>query len=301
MKFNFLLSSLTALALVLTGCNSEDKSAAATKSTEQLIKVGVCPGPYGEMVEKVIAPLLVQEGYKVEVVTFTDYVQPNLALDSGDIQANLFQHRAYFDNFIATQGVKLQAVINVPTLGMGVFSEKVSSFDELTSGSKVAIPNDPVNLGRALVVAEKANLITLKHQANDNKVSIADIVENKYELEFIPMEAAQITRSLDSVVLGFVPGNYAYAANFDFSKALSVEEVSEPIKNVIAVKEFNKEHEELFYRVVHSQKFKDAINDYSKFNQFTRPFWWDEVKAEQDSKAMNQEVSSFSEDLDKAA
>ena len=281
MKTKALVGSLFAVTLFLTACGGDDnqKTAQATSATEQVMKVGVCPGPYGYMVESVIAPLLTEEGYKVEVITFSDYVQPNLSLDSGDIQANLFQHQAYFDNFVETQGVKLESVINVPTLGMGVFSASIKSFDELKSGDKVAIPNDPVNLGRSLDVAQKAGLIKLNKQVNDNKASIADITENKYSLEFVPMDAAQITRSLDSVALGFIPGNFAYAANLDFSKALSVEDVKEPIKNVVAVKADNKALKDLFYKVIHSQKFKDAIVKDSKFDQFTRPAWWDKVEA----------------------
>lgn len=285
MKTKALVGSLFAVTLFLTACGGDDnqKTAQATSASEQVMKVGVCPGPYGYMVESVIAPLLTEEGYKVEVITFSDYVQPNLALDSGDIQANLFQHQAYFDNFVETQGVKLESVINVPTLGMGVFSANIKSYDELKAGDKVAIANDPVNLGRSLDVAQKAGLIKLNKQVNDNKASIADITENKYSLEFVPMDAAQIARSLDSVAIGFVPGNFAYAANLDFSKALSVEDVKEPIKNVVAVKADNKALKDLFYKVIHSQKFKDAIVKDSKFDQFTRPVWWDEVAATNES------------------
>lgn len=291
MKSKLILSLCAAAVFALTGCNGDDKKTADTAASPaapaagQVIKVGVCPGPYGEMVEKIISPLVAEEGYKIELVTFTDYVQPNLALDNGDIQANLFQHRSYFDNFVETQKVKLEAVINVPTLGMGFFSDKVTSYDQLEEGSKVGLPNDPINLGRALGIAQKAGLIKLNHQENDNKASIADITENRYKLEFVPMDAAQITRSLDSVVLGMIPGNYAYAANFDFAKALSVEDVSEPVKNIIAVKAGDKFHADLFYRVIHSQKFKDAIAAHKNFDPFTRPAWWDEVKADADTAA----------------
>ena len=297
MKSKLILSLCAAAVFALTGCNGDDKKTADTAAAPsapaagQVIKVGVCPGPYGEMVEKIISPLVAEEGYKIELVTFTDYVQPNLALASGDIQANLFQHRSYFDNFVETQKVKLEAVINVPTLGMAFFSDKVTSYDQLEEGSKVGLPNDPINLGRALGIAQKAGLIKLNHQENDNKASIADITENKYKLEFVPMDAAQITRSLDSVVLGMIPGNYAYAANFDFSKALSVEDVSEPVKNLIAVKAGDKFHADLFYRVVHSQKFKDAITAHKNFDAFTRPDWWDKVKADADTEAASADAA----------
>lgn len=284
MKFTVLISSLLAAALLVVGCGDESKSSAqASAETQKVIKVGVCPGPYGDMVAKVIAPLVSKKGFEIEVITFSDYVQPNLAVDSGDIQANLFQHRAYFDNFIASQKINLKAVINVPTLGMGVFSQSIKSYDQLTPGSKVALPNDPVNLGRALELAQEAGLIELDSPSDDNKVSLANITSNPYGLEFVPMDAAQITRSLDSISLGFVPGNYAFAAKLDFATALSVENVKEPIKNVVAVKAEDQAYYDLFYSVIHSQQFKDAISADATYDQFTRPAWWDEVGKEANS------------------
>lgn len=282
-----LLSALCACALFcLSGCGDDNNKAAATASTSadakpavQELKVGVCPGPYGPMLEETVKPLLAEKGYELQIVEFTDYVQPNLALDSGDIDANLFQHRAYFDTFVQTQGVKLTAAVNVPTLGMGVFAHSLKSLDELKAleSGTVAIPNDAVNLARALRLARDLNLITLKADLDENKASTGDIDQNPYNLEFVPMEAAQISRSLDSVTLGFIPGNYAYAAHLDYNKALGIEQVAEDIKNVIAVRTADTATRDLFQEIIKSPEFKHNIENSAQFSTFIRPQWWDEV------------------------
>lgn len=277
----------TAALLSLSGCGGEDKNASASASASTSsaapsaieLKVGVCPGPYGPMIEETIAPILEKKGYKVTIVEFTDYVQPNMALDSGDIDANLFQHRDYFDTFVQTQGVKLTAAVNVPTLGMGVFAHSIKSLDELASlgSGTVAIPNDAVNLARALRLARDLKLITLKADLDENKASTGDIDQNPYNLEFVPMEAAQISRSLDSVTLGFIPGNYAYAASLDYKTALGIEQVEENIKNVIAVRESDTKTRDLFVQTIKSPEFKHNIETSAQFSTFIRPQWWDQV------------------------
>lgn len=279
MKLSYLLKgSLLAFALVsLSACNDNDKTVANnTQNATQVLKAGVCPGPYRSMIEKFIKPKLESQGYKVEVVEFTDYVQPDAALYSGDIQFNLFQHQSYFDNIVKDQNLKLTSIINIPTLGLGLFSDKYKSLEEIPEGAKAAIPADAVNLARALRIASEVGLITLKTVNNEQKASIADIGENPKHIEFIPMEAAQISRSLDSVDLGFVPGNYAYAAKLDYSKALGVENVRENIKNVIAVRTADKDGlGKKLYDIVASETFVKELEADHDFDSFTRPQWWD--------------------------
>ena len=277
-----------AAALFLTACGGEDTSASATTASTdsaatapKTLKVGVCPGPYGPMLERIFKPILQEQGYELTVIEFTDYVQPNLALDGGDLDANLMQHKAYLDTFVQTQGVKLESATSVPTLGMGVFAQKVKSFNEIdkASGGTAAIPNDAVNLARALRLARDLNLITLTADLDENKASTADIDQNFYNLEFVPMEAAQISRSLDSVTIGFIPGNYAYAAHLDYGTALGIEQVAEDIKNVVAVRQNDPATKELLFKVVQSPEFKERINNDNEFKLFTKPEWWDKVGA----------------------
>lgn len=278
MKFSRILTtSLVSLALLAQlGCDSGDsqKVAQTQANTQEVIKAGVCPGPYRSLIEKFIKPELLERGYKVEVVEFTDYIQPNSALDGGDIQFNLMQHQTYLDNIVKEQGLKIKAVINVPTLGLGIFSDKYKSLDEVQDGAKVGVPNDAVNLARALRIASEFKLITLKTLNKEQKASIADIGENPLHLEFIPMEAAQISRSLDSLDLGFVPGNYAYASGLDYSKSLGVESVQEDIKNVLAVKSDEEKLDKVLLEIVKSEDFKKALNADKDFDAFSRPQWW---------------------------
>ena len=285
-KFTKSIIAVSSLCLFLAACgddeakNASATSASAETSAVKTLKIGVCPGPYGQMLNDAFAPYLTKQGYKIDIVEFTDYVQPDQALDSGELDANLMQHQAYLDSIVANQGLKITAVINVPTLGMGVFSDKVTSFDELADGAKVGIPTDAVNLARALRMARNIGLITLNDAGKDeNKVSVGDIGENPHNLEFVLMEAAQISRSLDSVDLGFVPGNYAIAAKLDYQKALASEDVQESIKNVVAVQNDKVDTiGKLLKDTVESAEFRQAIENNHYYDSFSRPVWWDANK-----------------------
>lgn len=229
------LGLVSVLAIgIFAGCGSKSNDEGKSNKDSKDIKIGVCPGPYGDMVEKAIEPYLQSLGYKVEVVDFTDYVQPDQALASGEIDANLMQHTVYLEKFAEDNNLDIKSIIEVPTAGAGVFSEKLKSLDELKDGDKVAIPTDAVNLARSLRLLETLGVIKLKEDVDATKATTADVTENKKNLEFVTLDAAQISRSLDSVAIGVVPGNYAIAAGLDFNSALGVEKLAEGYKNVIA-------------------------------------------------------------------
>lgn len=294
MRLFKLVSALSFAALtVVAGCG-EDKTASTqdTNSTAKQLRIGISPGPYDVMIKEGIMPTLKEQGYDLQIIEFTDYVQPNLALESGDIDANLSQHTAYLNNLVATQGVKIQVATTVPSLGMGLFSNKVTAlpgspnFDDkqeaALKGGTVGMPNDAINFARALKMCSKLNLIKINDKVTDlNKMSVADIIENPWGLEFVPMESAQLTRSLDSITMAFIPGNYAGAAHFDYNKALGVENVDEDLKSVIAVRLGDSKTKEIFEKAVQSPFFKQAVSANHNFDNFSRPQWWDTVKANQ--------------------
>ena len=171
----------------------------------------------------------------------------------------------------------MQKIIEVPTAGAGVFSEKLKSLDELKDGDKVAIPTDAVNLARSLRLLETLGVIKLKEDVDATKATTADVTENKKNLEFVTLDAAQISRSLDSVAIGVVPGNYAIAAGLDFNSALGVEKLAEGYKNVIAVRgeDVDSELGKDLKAAVESEEFFNAITeDGSEFKSFDRPDWW---------------------------
>lgn len=278
MKFkNIVPLALLALSFTLAGCGKDD--AASAKAQEQVvpneIKVGVVPGPYREMLAQYLAPVVEKKGHKLVFVEFTDWVQPDSALDSGAIDANVFQHQSYLNGIVANQGLHLSSVINVPTLGIYVFSDKYKSLDELKEGATVGIPNDAVNLARALRVARDLKVISLDNKKDEQKVSIADISENPKNYNFVSLEAAQLPRSLDSIDLAFVPGNYAYAAKLDFSKALGAEDVKEPIKLVVAVQDHKVDSVGKFLKeAVLDPDFAKGVDSDPVFKNFAKPAWW---------------------------
>lgn len=253
----------------LTGCGNK-------KETKD-ITIGVCAGPYGEMVKQAISPILEEKGYKVKVTEFSDYVLPDKALANGEIDANLMQHTVYLEKFASDNKLDIKKVISVPTAGAGIFSKSIKSLKDLKNGDTVGIPNDPSNLARALGILAKENVITLKSGIDDTKATENDIASNPKNLKFKTLDAAQISRNLDSLAIGVIPGNYAYAANLDFGDALAVETLAEGYKNVIAVKgdDIDSQLGKDLKSAVESKEFYEAITKKdSKFKDFQKPEWW---------------------------
>lgn len=273
---SFLVPLVSVLALSVSACG-EDKASqdAQAQAVPHSIKVGVVPGPYREMLDLYLKPVVQKKGHDLEFVEFTDWVQPDSALASGDIDANVFQHQSYLNGIVENQGLKLSSVVNVPTLGIFAFSDKYKSFDEVQDGATVGIPNDPVNLARALRVARDIKVIGLDPNKDEQKASLADIKDNPKNLKFTVMEAAQLPRSLDSIDLAFVPGNYAYAAKLDFTKALGAEDVKEPIKLVVAVQDSKVDTIGKFLKeAVLDPDFAKGVDQDKVFSQFAKPNWW---------------------------
>ncbi|MCI6449974.1 MAG: MetQ/NlpA family ABC transporter substrate-binding protein [Succinivibrio sp.] len=273
---SFLVPLVSVLALSVSACG-EDKASqdAQAQAVTHSIKVGVVPGPYREMLDLYLKPVVQKKGHDLKFVEFTDWVQPDSALASGDIDANVFQHQSYLNGIVENQGLKLSSVVNVPTLGIFAFSDKYKSFDEVQDGATVGIPNDPVNLARALRVARDLKVIGLDPNKDEQKASLADIKDNPKHLKFTVMEAAQLPRSLDSIDLAFVPGNYAYAAKLDFTKALGAEDVKEPIKLVVAVQDSKVDTIGKFLKeAVLDPDFAKGVDQDKVFSQFAKPNWW---------------------------
>ncbi len=273
---SFLVPLVSVLALSVSACG-EDKASqdAQAQAVPHSIKVGVVPGPYREMLDLYLKPVVQKKGHDLDFVEFTDWVQPDSALASGDIDANVFQHQSYLNGIVENQGLKLSSVVNVPTLGIFAFSYKYKSFEEVQDGATVGIPNDPVNLARALRVARDLKVIGLDPNKDEQKASLADIKDNPKNLKFTVMEAAQLPRSLDSIDLAFVPGNYAYAAKLDFTKALGAEDVKEPIKLVVAVQDSKVDTIGKFLKeAVLDPDFAKGVDQDKVFSQFAKPNWW---------------------------
>ncbi|KAA9001049.1 metal ABC transporter substrate-binding protein [Affinibrenneria salicis] len=271
MKFSYRIRAALGVALLACGM-----PLAMANSDPQTIVFGVAPGPYGDMVNQAIKPELTKKGYKVVVREFSDYVQPNLALSNGSIDANLFQHTLYLDKFAADKGLKLTKLLTVPTASMGLYSRKIHSQDELKKGDIITLSNDPTNLARGLRFLQAQGLITIKADIDPTKASEKDIVANPRGLVFKPLEAAQLPRTLDSVTGSLINGNFALAAGLKLSSALSLETLDENLKNVIVVRsaDVDKPFAKDIKAIVESPAYAAVINDpATMFSQFQKPDW----------------------------
>ena len=207
---------------------------AAMASAEE-IKVGVSVGEHAEIMEEV-AKVAATKGLTIDIVEFTDYVVPNQALNDGDLQANSFQHQPYLDNQIKDRGFELVTVGKTITTPMGVYSQKLKSLDDLPQGAKVAIPNDPTNGGRALLLLQDKGVITLA-EGSGLTPSPLDVTGNAKELKFLELEAAQLPRTLADADIAIINTNYALDAGLDPNKdAIAMEKPDSPYANIIVVR-----------------------------------------------------------------
>lgn len=208
-------------------------AAAATMAEE--IKVGVSPGEHAEIMEevaKVAAPM----GLDIDVVEFSDYVIPNTALADGDIEANSFQHVPYLDNQMKDRGFDLVVVGITITTPMGIYSDKIDDLATLEDGAKVAIPNDPTNGGRALLLLQDLGLVTLT-DGTGLVPSPLDIEENPKGLKFLELDAAQLPRTLADADIAIINTNYAIASGLSpKDDAIAMEKAENPYVNVIVVR-----------------------------------------------------------------
>lgn len=238
-KYAKLITTLLVLlfALGLTaGCSKQS----ATTSDKPL-KVGVTAGPHAEVME-VVKKVAEKDGLKIDVIEFNDYVQPNVALYQGDIDVNSFQHQPYLDNIVKDRNYDILSVAKTIIFPMGIYSKKIKNIADVKNGATVAIPNDPTNGGRALLLLEKIGLIKLKPNAGI-KAAVTDIIENPKNLKIKELEAAQIPRSLEDVDFAAINTNYAMTAGLVPNKdSIAIEDLNSPYANIIAVKAANKDN-----------------------------------------------------------
>ena len=187
MKKTFaLVLSLVLIAALLVGCGGGKKEAVK-------IRIGATPVPHAEILE-IAKPILAEKGYDLEIVVYTDYVQPNLAVDSGELDANYFQHTPYLDSFNAENGTKVVNAGLIHYEPFGLFPGKTESIDALSDGAKISIPNDATNGARALLLLQQVGIITLKDGVGVEATKY-DIVGNPKNIELVEMESAQLPLS----------------------------------------------------------------------------------------------------------
>ena len=226
-KRNLLQSTLAlALAVGFSG---------AVLAQDKPLKIGVTGGPHAQILEQV-KKIAEKDGLKIQIVEFSDYVQPNAALSAGDLDANIYQHKPYLDAQVKDRGYKLVKVADTVNFPIGIYSKKVKSLAELKDGAKFGIPNDPTNGGRVLLVLQDKGLIKLKPSAG-LKATPLDVIENPKKLRFVELEAAQLARSLDDLDAAAVNTNVALPAGLNPAKdAIAQENAKSPYVNVLVVR-----------------------------------------------------------------
>jgi len=232
-----LLASLTFTAVAAFAAIHLPVSA----QTKKELVIGATAGPYADQIKLGIKPLLEAKGYKVKVVEFNDYIQPNFALAQGDLDANAFQHIVYLTKFATENKLALSEVIKVPTAPIAVYSRKHKSLAEVKDGSTVALPNDPTNAARALVVLEQIGWLKLREGYDPIRAFEKDVAVNTKKIKLIPLEAAQLPRSLDDTDFSFVNGNFALASGLKLTEALALEKTSPTYQNLVAVRTADKD------------------------------------------------------------
>mgnify|MGYP004469553565 FL=1 len=276
--------ALAASALSVTAFAEEDKT----------ITVAASATPHAEILEQA-KPLLEEQGWDLEVTVFDDYVQPNLVVESGDFDANYFQHIPYLENFNEEQGTHLVNAGGIHYEPFGIYPGTKASLDELEDGDVIAVPNDTTNEARALLLLEANGVIKLKEDAGLT-ATVKDIEENPKNVEIQELEAAQVPRVKDEVAFVVLNGNYALEAGFSVAKdAIAYEtsdsEAAKTYVNVIAVKEGNEDSDAIkaLVSVLKSDEIKQYIND--TYDGAVIPFEDSADEAESETEAASEETT----------
>lgn len=268
-KFVLVLAGILAAGTVLSGCGSSSSATASAASTaassekDKTIVVGASPSPHAEILAQV-KDALAKEGYTLEVKEYTDYVQPNVALAAGDLDANYFQHQPYLDQYNKENGTNLVSAGTIHYEPFGIYAGKTKSLDSLADGASVGVPNDATNEARALLLLEAQGLIKLKDGAGINATK-NDIAENPKNLNITEIEAAQLPRSLQDLDIAVINGNYAIDAKLSVKKdALATEDAkslgAKTYGNIIAVRSGDEKSDKI--KALIAALETDTVRDY---------------------------------------
>jgi D-methionine transport system substrate-binding protein len=259
-----------ASSAVVTETESTAAAAEASTVPEQkelkVLTVGAVPTPHGEIL-KFITPILKEKGIDLKIVEFTDYVQPNLALQNKELDANYFQHVPYLEDFNKKNNTQLSATVAVHFEPLGLYPGKTKTLEELKDGDSIAVPNDTTNEARALLLLQSAGIIKVK-EGTGLETTVKDIVENPKNIQIKELEAAQISRSLPDVNLAVINGNYAIEAGLNAATdALKAEDkdslAAKTFANIITVRtgDENREEIKILDEVITSPEVRDFINE----------------------------------------
>lgn len=233
MKKRILVQS--AIALVLASSFS-----GSLLAQDKPLKIGVTAGPHAQIFEQV-KKVAEKDGLKIQIVEFSDYIQPNAALAAGDLDANSYQHKPFLDQQVKDRGYKIVLAAYTVNFPIGIYSKKVRNLKDLKEGARFGIPNDPTNGGRVLLLLQEKGLIKLKPEAG-LKATPLDVIDNPKKIKFVELEAAQLPRTLDDLDASAVNTNFALLAGLNPAKdAIALEAAKSPYVNLLAVREQDKD------------------------------------------------------------
>lgn len=268
------ISFILAFALLFTGCGNSQKDSSSQGASAEKTKltIGISAGHEEEIWAKV-KELAAKDGLELDIVTFNDYVQPNLALAEGNLDANAFQHLPYLEQFNKDHNLDIVSIADTLNYPMGIYSEKIKSVSDIKAGDTVGLPNDPTNGARALILFERAGLIKLKDGVGI-KATVRDIAENPLNLKFQELEAPFIPKALGDLTAAVINTNFALENGLIPTKdSIFIEPNDSPWVNIIAVNAKDKDNP-VFQKVIkayHSDEVKQLIQE--KFGDFIVPSW----------------------------
>jgi D-methionine transport system substrate-binding protein len=251
-----LLQSIVALTI------ASGFAASPAFAQDKPLKIGVTGGPHAQIFEQV-KKVAEKDGLKIQVVEFSDYVQPNAALAAGDLDANSYQHKPYLDQQVKDRNYKLVDVASTVNFPIGIYSKKVKNLKDLKEGARFGMPNDPTNGGRVLLLLQDQGLIKLKPEAG-LKATPLDVIENPKKIKFIEVDAAQLPRTLDDVDAAGINTNFALSAGLNPVKdAIARESAKSPYVNILVVREADKGKPWVakLVKAYHSDEVRDFIQN----------------------------------------
>lgn len=243
--------------------DTKTEDTAAGEEEKNLIRYSKSQGPYTELFESAVKPILEKEGYELEGVDFSDLLTADIALNDGEVDFNVEQHTAYAENFNANYDGDLTPISPIPTVPAGIYSDNHKSLDEITDGAKIAVPNDASNTSRAYVLLQKAGWIKLDPDADLSTITQDDIIENPYNIEFTEMKSLTIPQSSQDFDYIVITGSIVYNAGIDASTALLTEDILDHLILQVVVKEENKDSAwaKAIVDAYHSDEFKQYLEE----------------------------------------
>ena len=253
-----------AAAALLAGCGGEKKTEKAPEEKKKIV-VGITPG-YSEEIMEFVKDEAKKQGLDVELKVFSDYVTPDQALAQKEIDLNSFQHGPFLDAFNKKNGTKLVSIGKTYLAPLKLYSTKIKDIKELKDGDKIAIPNDPSNGGRAILMLSKLGLIKVKDGVKASDLTVNDITDNPKHLQILELEAAQLSRSLDDTAASVINAGYANSAKLDPNLAIAKEDNTSPYVNIIAAREEDKDNPTYvkFVKIFQTDAVKNYINEKAK-------------------------------------